>query len=81
MFTEDVMNELRNILGERLIVTPKIRYDHGKDASYHPPVLPDAVAFPLSTEEVSSILKICNKYKFPGNFNEPLHDIMTHITK
>ena len=38
---------------------------HGKDASYHPCVPPDAVAFAQSTEEVSEIVKMCAQHKVP----------------
>jgi FAD binding domain len=34
-------------------------------SSYHPCVPPDAVAFALSTGEVSEIVKICARYKVP----------------
>ena len=42
-----------------------VREQHGRDASYHPCVPPDAVAFPPSTEEVSEIVKLCAQYKVP----------------
>ena len=52
-------------LGDRLSTAASIREGHGKDASYHPRVPPDAVAFPQSTEEVSEIVKICAEHKVP----------------
>jgi D-lactate dehydrogenase (cytochrome) len=42
-----------------------MREKHGKDASYHPSVPPDAVAFAQSTEEVSEIVRICARHKVP----------------
>ena len=42
-----------------------MREQHGKDASYHPCVPPDAVAFAQSTEEVSEIVKLCARHKVP----------------
>ncbi len=36
-----------------------MRERHGKDASYHPCMPPDAVAFAQSTEEMSEIVKLC----------------------
>jgi D-lactate dehydrogenase (cytochrome) len=42
-----------------------VRERHGKDASYHPCVPPDAVAFAHSTPEVSEIVKICARHKVP----------------
>jgi D-lactate dehydrogenase (cytochrome) len=41
------------------------REQHGKDASYHPCIPPDAVAFAQSTEEVSDIVKLCARNKVP----------------
>jgi D-lactate dehydrogenase (cytochrome) len=42
-----------------------MRERQGKDASYHPCVPPDAVAFVHSTREVSEIVKICARHKVP----------------
>ncbi len=47
---------LRQLLGARLSSAAPVREQHGKDASYHPYVAPDAVAFAQSTEEVSEIV-------------------------
>src|ERR1700737_705713 len=56
---------LRQLLGARLSSAAPVREQHGKDASYHPCVAPDAVAFAQSTEEVSEIVKICARHKVP----------------
>jgi D-lactate dehydrogenase (cytochrome) len=56
---------LRQLLGARLSSDGPVRERHGKDASYHPYVAPDAVAFAQSTEEVSEIVKICAHHKVP----------------
>jgi D-lactate dehydrogenase (cytochrome) len=56
---------LQQLLGDRLSTAASIREGHGKDASYHPCVPPDAVAFAQSTEEVSEIDKICAQHKVP----------------
>src|SRR5215813_5757278 len=56
---------LRHLLGDHLSTNVPVRERHGKDASYHPCVPPDAVAFPQSTEEVSEIVKICGRHKVP----------------
>ena len=44
---------LSELLGDRLSTGELVRQQHGRDASYHPCVAPDAVAFAQSTEEVS----------------------------
>ena len=42
-----------------------MRERHGKDASYHPSMPPDAVAFAQSTKEMSEIVKLCSRHKVP----------------
>ena len=56
---------LHELLGDRLSRAAPVREQHGKDASYHPCVPPDAVAFAQSTEEVSEIVKLCARHKVP----------------
>jgi D-lactate dehydrogenase (cytochrome) len=56
---------LRQLLGAQLSSAAPVREQHGKDASYHPCVPPDAVAFARSTEEVSEIVQICAHHKVP----------------
>ena len=59
------IESLHQLLGDRLSTAVPMREKHGKDASYHPCVPPDAVAFAQSTEEVSEIVKICARQKVP----------------
>ena len=54
---------LRQLLGDRLSTAASVCEQHGKDASYHPCLPPDAVAFAQSTEEVIEIVKICARHK------------------
>src|ERR1700724_4916721 len=56
---------LHKLLGDRLSRATAVCEQHGKDASYHPCVPPDAVAFAQSTEEVSEIVKVCGRHKVP----------------
>jgi len=56
---------LHQLLGDRLSTVASVREQHGKDASYHPCVPPDAVAFTQSPAEVSEIVKICARHKVP----------------
>src|SRR5258708_20523193 len=56
---------LHQLLRERLSTATPVREQHGKDASYHPCVAPDAVAFAQSTAEVSEIVKLCARHKVP----------------
>jgi D-lactate dehydrogenase (cytochrome) len=59
------ITSLHKLIGDRLSRAAMVREQHGKDASYHPCVPPDAVAFAQSTEEVSEIVKLCARHKVP----------------
>ena len=60
-----LQKELSNILGDRFTTSESIRknYSHGEDI--FDPVLSQAVVFPNNNEEISKIIKICNKNKIP----------------
>ncbi len=60
-----VTAELHALLGERLSTAAAVRSQHGRDESFHAPHDPDAVAFALSTEEVSEIVSICGWHRTP----------------
>ena len=47
---EAAIASLSQLLDDRLSSAVSVREQHGKDASYHPSVPPDAVAFAQSTE-------------------------------
>ena len=60
------LDELRNLLSSERVSTNEVILDqHSKDESYHKPFLPDAVVFPISSEEVSHVMKVADKYKVP----------------
>jgi D-lactate dehydrogenase (cytochrome) len=59
------IKSLQELLSDRLSTAASVREQHGKDASYHPCVPPDAVAFAQSTEEVIEVVKICAQHKVP----------------
>ncbi|KAJ0266253.1 D-lactate dehydrogenase [Hirschfeldia incana] len=64
---KELFAELKSILQDNLTTDYDERYFHGKPQnSFHKSVnIPDVVVFPRSEEEVSKILKSCNKYKVP----------------
>src|SRR3954465_12321571 len=64
-FDQSVVAELRALLGERVSVSGAVREHHGKDESYFPYALPDAVVFPHSTEEVRDVVNICHRHQVP----------------
>ena len=60
-----LLEELKDLLGERVTTSRGIREHHGKDESYFPYAPPDAVVFPQSTEEVRDIVNICRRHRMP----------------
>lgn len=61
-----LVETLTSILGQGNVSTSvAIREQHSHDESYHPPSLPDLVAFPSSTEEVSDVVRLCNDHRIP----------------
>jgi len=56
---------LGNLLGDRFSTGRDVREQHGTDESWHPPQAPDAVCFPLSTEEVVEIVRVCAANQVP----------------
>jgi D-lactate dehydrogenase (cytochrome) len=62
---DETVRELSDLLGERFTTSEAVREHHGRDESALPAAAPDAVAFPLSTQEVSEIVKICARRRIP----------------
>ena len=58
-WTETLFDELKNLWGDRFTTSAAVREHHGKDESYHPPFAPDAVCFPISTDEIAAVVKAC----------------------
>lgn len=57
--------DLRQVLGDRATTSRGIREHHGKDESYFPCALPDAVVFPQSTDEVRDTVNLCRRHHAP----------------
>src|SRR5229473_4587067 len=64
-FDPSVVAELKALLGERVSTSAAVREHHGKDESYFPYALPDAVVFPATTEEVRDVVDICRRHRVP----------------
>jgi len=62
---EAFLTALQALFGERLSTTLAMREHHGRDESSYDPMLPDAVVFAHSTEEVAAAVGLCNQYKVP----------------
>ena len=56
---------LRALFGDRFSTSQAMREHHGRDESSYDPMLPDAVVFAHSTEEVAAAVSLCNQYKVP----------------
>ena len=64
-FDQSVLAELKALLGERVSTSAAVREHHGKDESYFPYALPDAVVFAETTEEVRDVVNICRRHRVP----------------
>jgi D-lactate dehydrogenase (cytochrome) len=64
-FDQSVVSELKVLLGERVATSHAVREHHGKDESYFPYALPDAVVFLRTTEEVRDVVNICRNHRVP----------------
>ena len=63
--TDQLIDELRRVVGDRLSTAAAVREHHGNGEDYFDAVPPDAVVFAHSTEEVSEIVKICANHGAP----------------
>ncbi len=63
--TSEVADRLRAIVGDRLNLGEAVRAAHGRSESHFATVLPDAVAFPHSTEEVVGLVRACIASEVP----------------
>ena len=63
--TDAAVEALRALLRHRLSTSPSVLDLHGRDESSFAPALPDAVAFPQSTEEVAAVVRACAEHAVP----------------
>jgi D-lactate dehydrogenase (cytochrome) len=64
-FDASVLAELKALLGERVSTSGAVREHHGKDESYFPYALPDAVVYVETTQEVRDVVDICRTHRVP----------------
>ena len=62
---ESLAAVLSLIFADRFSMTQAMRAHHGRDESSYPPMLPDAVIFAHSTEEVAAAVKLCSAHDVP----------------
>ena len=56
---------LAALFGARFSVAQAVRAHHGRDESAYDPMLPDAVVFAHSTEEVAAAVRLCGQHRVP----------------
>lgn len=60
-----LLDELRAVVGDRLVTSAAAREQHGRGESYLPSAPPDAVAFPETTAEVVALVRACARHRAP----------------
>jgi D-lactate dehydrogenase (cytochrome) len=63
--TAALLESLRSLLGDRVSTTDAVREHHSHAESWHTPARPDAVVFPLSTDDVSAVVRACAAHAVP----------------
>ncbi|MDP7204354.1 MAG: FAD-linked oxidase C-terminal domain-containing protein [Pirellulaceae bacterium] len=61
----ELIEQLRELLADRLSVDEQVRRDHGRDISRHRTAPPDVVVFPENNGEVQQIVRACATYSVP----------------
>ena len=56
---------LRALVGDRASVASAVRDHHSRGESYHTPAAPDIVVYPLTTEEVSAVVRLAAEHATP----------------
>lgn len=65
MSIETAIAALGKALGDKVQTGDSVRALHGGNESYYDEVLPDAVAFPTSTDDVQRVVRICAEHDCP----------------
>ncbi|MEO0318807.1 MAG: hypothetical protein RL404_2484 [Pseudomonadota bacterium] len=60
-----LLSALQARFGTQLSTSHAMREHHGRDESSYDPMLPDAVVFAQSTEDVAAAVALCNQHRFP----------------
>jgi glycolate oxidase len=64
--TNEILSRLENIVGKKYVFTDEeSKEKYGRDETEDLRFLPDVVVKPVSADEISSILKLCNEEKIP----------------
>ena len=65
MSIQTAIEALKPIFGDRLSTGASVREQYGRNEAWYPVTPPDAVIWPESTEEVSTIARTCNEHGCP----------------
>lgn len=60
-----LLASLQGLFGERFSTARALREHHGRDESSYDPMLPDAVVFAHTTEEVAALIRLCGEHQIP----------------
>ncbi len=71
---------LNDLLGDRLSISEGMRAQYATGEAFPDAYPPDAVAFPLTTEEVSAIARICFRHRVPMIASGAGTSLEGHIT-
>ena len=63
MKNKTLQNELHDLLGDRFSQSISVRTNYAGGEDVFDPILSEAVVFPENNEEISSIVKLCNRHK------------------
>lgn len=63
--TEGLVEEIATIVGDRWSDADADLAQHAQDESWHPPMPPDVVVYPRSTDEVAAIVSACHRSGVP----------------
>ncbi len=62
---ESLSQDLQDLFGSRFSIAQAMREHHGRDESSYDPMLPDAVVFAHTTEEVAALVTLCLQHQVP----------------
>ena len=65
MYKKKSFETLQNHFGERWSVSRSDTENHGRSESYFPIHAPDAVVYPITTEDVIFLVNICQEANIP----------------
>ena len=63
--SQQALDGLATLFGDRFATSRAIREQHGRDEFWQASALPDAVVFPVTTDEVSKAVAICRDTRTP----------------